>query len=327
MEKGKKVIVSNITIKDMSPKLKDNRFKHLLPKLKPERISFEIENVSNAVSNGLRRTIACELEVAAMHVEEQDVKTNDVFIIPEMVTKRFKMVPLVQSKDIISGEVKFELIATNDTNTVRDVKSGEIKIISKHSGKMELPFDENFTMFTLQSMKSIKISPIVVHKHYGYIPGEGMCVLAVQVVSSAVGVEPLNVYEGTGVSSKVTNVRHWEIKFETNGTMPVKKVVVMACDNLIERLTRIYKLIPDIAFDGDLYSVVIDGESDTIGNLFTRTACDMFPDLDFIRHKTGKFIRQVRIDIRYKTSDISIVFKAIIDELVTIYTTIKSYFV
>jgi hypothetical protein len=255
-------------------------------------------------------------------VDESNIETNDEFIIPEMVTKRFKMLPLLQSGDVMKME--FELIASNNTTVVRDVKSAEIKVLV---GGKELPFDENVTMFTLQPTKHIKIKSITTGRNFGFVVGEGMCVLGFHAVSLAVGVEPLNVYEGTGVSSKVTNVRHWKLAFETNGTMPVKKIVIIACDNLIERLTRIYKLLSSIVSDGDYYSLTIEGESDTIGNLFTRTACDMFPDLDFIRHKCDKFVRSVRIDVRYKTSDISVLFKTIIDSLVKIYNDIKSQFI
>lgn len=316
-----KITVSDVEITDLTPKLLNKKYDHLLPKLKPEHISFVVSPVNNAISNSIRRTIACELEVKAFNVEYADFKTNDVFIIPEMVIKRFKMIPIVQT---VPDDAVFELNVTNDTDKVIDIKSSAIKRVGK--GTSEVLFDSTYTLFTLNPTTSVKISKITINRNFGFVSGQGMCVMGCHAVSLAQDIEPLNVYEGTGQSSKVSNPLVWKIAFDTNGTMPAKKIVAYACDNLISRLEAVTASMDNITFDSDIYSVTIDGESDTIGNLIMRTACELFPDLDFIIYHVDKFVRSVRIDVRYDTSDIRVLFRSVIKHLIEIYESIKTKF-
>jgi hypothetical protein len=162
-----KILVEKIDITDMSPKIKDSSLEKFLPKiLFPKHMEFQISGVSNAVSNAIRRTIACELLVSGLHAEYESIQTNDMLIIPEMLVKRFRMIPIDQTTPL---DAIFELTATNTTDIVRDVKSSEIRIVSPGKGTKErpqlkkLPFNETFTLFTLEAGKSIKIENIGIH--------------------------------------------------------------------------------------------------------------------------------------------------------------------
>lgn len=328
MNMAKPVVVSEINITDTRPVVLDKEIAKLLPNtLFPEHISFRLSPVSNAISNAIRRTVECELPTLAMYTEYDDTKTNNEFIIPEMVHKRLRMIPIDQKT---SPDAIFSLYAINDTPTVRDVKVSEMKIVSGGSSRpiKKLPFNETYTLCTLEPGKSIKISNIKVQKTFGFVAGDGMSVMAVHATSLAVDQKPINVMDQSsdGIPSRVANPQVWDVAFSTNGTMPAAEIVIMACNNLIERIQSLRDMLYLITNNGDYYEFIIDGESDTIGNLLVRTICDMFPDVDCVTYKTSIFSRSVTIRIRYDDVDIHSVFTGVIHHLSDVFTQIKGHF-
>ena len=224
-------------------------------------MEFILFNVSNAVSNAIRRTVACELLVYCLYCEYDDIKTNDAHVIPEMLQKRFKMLPIDQSCSI---DAKFELNVSNTTVDTLDVKTSDF--VAKN-GKKTLPLNGTFTFLSLNPGKFIKISNIKVISGYGFREGDGMLALVSNASSISQDVEPLNAYENTGVPSRMADPRVWKVSFNTNGTMPPNEIVKYACDNIIARINNITDLLYSVDTNDDQYILNIHGESDTIGNL------------------------------------------------------------
>lgn len=317
------VTVSNIVIKDISPKVDPALDKYLPKTLFPKRIEFELSNVSNAVSNAIRRTVECELLVIAMFAEYADVTCDDIFIIPEMILRRLRMIPINQKTPI---DAVFELEAVNLTPDVRDVKSGEITITRGNLKK--LPFNETFTLFTLNPGKSIKITNIGIHSAYGFVAGDGMHVLAVNAASVALDQTPINTYEpngGGGIPSRISNPREWKVSFNTNGSMPPKSIVVAACDSITARVQSVQDLLYSIENNGDEYVLTIHGESHTIGNLFMRTIHDMFPDIRAVTYSSSNITRTCTLRIRCD-EDINTIYNTTIRHLVRLFADIKKHF-
>ncbi len=321
MKNQGKIKVENIIVSDQRPKVRDKEIAKLLPNtLFPQGIKFRVSPVSNAVSSAIRRTVTCELPVRSMVCDRECITTTDVFIIPDMVMKRFKMIPIDQS---VSMDAVFDLEVENTSSVEIDVKSSSLR----GRGMKHSPFNHTYTLFTLKPEKSIKITGITVQEFYGYIVGDGMCVLGYQGASTAVDVKPINVFDPhpDQISCRESNAQVWDIAFNTNGTMPAKDIVAFACDVIIERLKSVIGLLDTIEYDNDIYTLIIPGESHTIGNLFMRTICDMFPNVDAVVYDSDQFVRQAKIRIRYE-SDIRAVFITTIKYLTDVYTQIKSYF-
>lgn len=322
----KSITVTDIKITSFKSKIKDPAFGHLLPKnIFPEHMEFNILNVSNAVSNGIRRTITCELLVNSMICNYEDIETNDMFIIREQIIKRIRTIPVDQKTPL---DTMFSLVSSNETAEVRDIKSGEIKIIkSKSSGTHKLPFNETFTLFTLQPGKFIKISNITMNPAFGYNSDDGMHVVAFNAASTALDQEPINAYvvNSTGIPSRISNPREWKISFNTNGTMPPKQIIFAACDNLISRITSVRELLTNIENNGDEFTLTVVGESDTIGNLFERTICDLYPNIKAVSYSCSNVDRSLTVRIR-TDDDIKNIFDTTIKEIIAIYTKIKKYF-
>ncbi|QYB17665.1 putative DNA-directed RNA polymerase subunit IIi [Pacmanvirus S19] len=326
-----KINVSDIEITDLMPKIKNPAFEKYLPKtLKKKRMSFQISGVNNAESNAIRRTIGCELLVSGLHAEYENIKTNDLFIIPEMMVQRFRMIPIDQNTPL---DAIFELDVINKTPNVIEVKSSEMRIVSSGKGTKErpalkkLPFNETFTLLTLEPGKYIKITDIGIHQDYGFREGYGTHVVAVNATSTAVDQKPINMYEpeAGGIPSAISNPKVWKISFNTNGTMEPKDIIVAACDNIIGRINSISELLYWIENNNDEYILTVNGESDTIGNLLMRTISDIFPDIRAVTYSTSSVGRILTVRIRCD-EDINTIYNNSIKHIVQVFTEIKKYF-
>ena len=329
-----KINVTNIIIEDLKPQVKDKSLLQYLPDtLFPSKLTFTVTPVSNAVSNGIRRTIMCELLVSALHANIDDVNTNDPHHIHEMITQRLQTIPLDQSAPI---DAIFELYAENKTPQIRDVKSGEIMIISPGRAGMndlvktyplkKLPFNKTFTLMTLAPGRSIRISGIGITQSYGFISGDGMHVLATSATSIPQDQKPINLYEPTqgGIPSRMSNPRVYTISFCTNGSIAPSMLVSIACTNIIARLGNLRTLLHLIQENEKEYIMIVGGESDTIGNLIMRTVNDLYPDID-VTYSVASVERRLTIRIR-TNEDINRVYDSVIKHLVHIYSDIRVYF-
>lgn len=293
-------------------------FQNLVPdRLFPVIVSFELSgaDINNAVCNAIRRTIACELPVWAMHVNYEDIKTTDPFIIPEMIQQRLTLIPIDQSIDKSSV---FSISVVNNTEETLDIKTGEMTTSLKR-----LPFNSTFTLVSIQPGTTFEIKNIKLKQDFSYVDGLAGHSLAHHCSSVALDVDPLNTYEGTGIPSRESNPLHWKISFRTSGTMSPKDIVRQACENIIERVKMVGNALDDMQTNGTTYVLVIDNESHTIGNLFTKTICDLFPNIGLITYRQHPTERTITIQCRCD-DDINIVFQAAIDHLEKLFTKIAT---
>jgi len=312
--------VDNIKIVDMTPNVKNAALQKYLPTvLFPQRISFEVSPVSNAVSNAIRRTVACELPVWRMSTEYANVTTNDAFIIPEMVIQRLRMIPVDQT---ISVGTTFDIAASNNLTYERDVKSSEMQT----KGRSGLPFNGTYTLFTLKPGKTIKITNIKLESAHGFEPGYGMHTVAVNASSVAVDQIPINTFEkdlGGGIPSSMSDPRKWKVSFTTNGDMHPKAIVIAACNNIILRVQAVQDILQSMTTSTDEYNLVIPGENHTVGNLLMRTILDLYPDILAVVYTPGNLERTCTMRVRCD-DDINDVYTSAIKHIVKTFSEIKN---
>lgn len=320
-------LVSDITITDNTPRASNPAIAKLLPKnLTREKISFVLNGVNNAISNGLARTICDEMPVIALYVPISNIKKTDPHHLEEMIAKRIRMIPLDQSCD---RNATFSLDAVNDGLEIRDVKSSEIKWRGK-----QLPFNETFTICTLAPGCLITIIDITIREDYGYVKGSGMHSVAYATESIAIDVKPFdmnaaysaNPPSDCGTPTRMANPRQYRVGFCTNGTMSAKRIVVAACDELIKRIKIIMSLLDTITSHPSGYVLTVAGETDTLGNLYMRTMIDLYPAIDFIVYTVSKFERSVDIIVRFPDLDVKTMFAETSEYLINMYKTIRSSF-
>ena len=313
-------VVSNIIITDLSPKILNPSLEHLVPKtLFPKQVSFEVKGISNAIANGIRRTISNELLVSALWFEFDDYSTDNPFCIISMIQSIFRRIPIDQKVPL---NTVFELDVQNNTDVDAYVYTSSIKVVK---GPKALPFN-NFPLMTLGPGRWLKISKITIKSDYGYkFAGHG---LASSCISLALDIQPLNSYlpldsPDRGFSSSISNPRHYKIGFISTGMMDPHDIIIMACDNIIERISAIKK--EDIETHDDLHLLKIEGETDTIGNIIMRTADDLYPNLKAVTYEIDSIMRRVVIKIRCD-NDIFKLYDDVIAHVVKQYTTIKKAF-
>jgi DNA-directed RNA polymerase subunit L len=331
------ITVGNITKEDLRPRPRDPKYNKLLPRYYfPERFSAIFHPMSAAVANCLRRTICGELLVKALIAKYDDIETNDIFIIPEVLLARLPMIPLDQSCPI---DAIFELKAENETATTRDVSMNEFKIIKNGRGEhmKHIPFNDTTTFITLQPNTRIKISNIRVDQSYSYVKGRGAYCAAVNVSSIVPDDEsttPIDTFDpnSKGVSSSVSDPRRWQIAFTTNGTMSPHDIIVAACDNIIHRLNSFIGLLAQhlmiIGSDdkGTTYSVLVPGESDSLGNAIMRTVLDLYPDIDAVTYSTSTIERSCTIRIRCPADSVEDIFRTTVARLSDLFKSVKKRF-
>jgi len=297
------VKVSNVVVKDLSPKV-DPKYRHLLPQvLKAKSINFRLTNVSNAVANAIRRTVGMELRVKCMVAEYADVETNDAFPIGEMILKRLRLIPIDQKTPL---NTTFHLDFRNESYDIAPVRTTDIK------GKQV--FNSHVLLY-LEPGKTFKIKKIKIGEDYGY--NDAAFSVAHHCTSLAVDQKPMNrfIENDDGISSSVSNPRVWDLYFKTNGSAEPKTIVRQACENLIERVKTVSQMLSMIESSNDEYLLTIAGESDTIGNLFMKTICDLYPDIKGVTYSTETFVRQVTIRVRCN------------EDIITVYETAIAYLV
>lgn len=329
----------NITVTDISisanrPNVKNFAAAKLLPKNKninPEKVRFVLDNTNSAISNGLMRTICDGLPVIAMSITIGDIKTSDPHILEEMIVPRIRSIPILQSTPRNS---KFVLDVVNDSDEIRDVKSSEIS-----TGKLSLPFNETFTICTLAPHCYLRIDNIVIREEYGYVKKNGMHAVAYATAGLTLDVKPFDM-EGFyakdrdpnakdsdfGTPSREANPHKFAIIFNTNGTMPGKDIVRVACDELIKRIQFVLDSVDNITI-GSLGSILtIPDETDTIGNLYMKTITELYPGVDYVKYEVSGFERSVDIVVRFPDFDIKTMFVEVSEYLIGVYKTIRSHF-
>jgi DNA-directed RNA polymerase subunit L len=307
------VTVSKFDVSDIVLKIPP-RFAKLAPDvLKPKRATLSLSGCSNAIANGIRRVICNELDVKYLHCEYEDIK-GDPFTIPEMIQRRLRMIPLLQS---VPAGTKFSLEFTNTGTEVADVKMKSVT--SSDRGKY---FDTTYTLLTIGVGYKATISNIVVKSSRGYYDHYGMCVVAVHTTSICKDVIPYNAYTDTGQRTQMADPRVWDISFRTNGTMEPRAIIIAACNDLIARVESINELLHSIANNEDEYVLTIPGESDTIGNLIVKTALELYPDIEYISSNVPTVERTAIIKIKY-SDDINTLYKNTIAKIVETYKQIR----
>ena len=122
----------------------------------------------------------------------------------------------------------------------------------------------------------------------------------------------------------MANPRRFIVGFHTNGTMHAKQIVVDACAEIIRRIKTVDGMLDQITIGTIGSTLTIPGEADTIGNLYMKTICDLYPGVDFVKYTVSKFERSVDIVVRFPDFDIKTLFTETSEYLIRVYNAIAS---
>lgn len=107
--------------------------------------------------------------------------------------------------------------------------------------------------------------------------------------------------------------------------MPPNEIVAEACDNIIMRMNVVKELLYSIQSNNDEYSLTINGETDTVGNLLMRAINDLYPDIRAAVYSASNKDRTLLMRIRCD-EDINVVYNSAIKYVIKTYNEIKQFF-
>lgn len=184
--------VTDIETKDIKYDLSkwakyEAKLKPLLPTKTREIISFVIRNTDTPTANGLRRTLIEELPVKILHIDVEDIETDEVFLIRDELIDRIHSIPIDQSvKD--DETFSLDIANTDTTKRIGHVYSGDIKGLDDKA-------DKRFRIAELHPGKHLQVANIRVLTGYGYMHSNFM-------LTCGIGYKPLDYIDVTRVDER-----------------------------------------------------------------------------------------------------------------------------
>lgn len=228
----------------------------------PQRAEFKLKDASNAVGNAIRRVLIGEFPIKALSAHYDDASCDDPNVILPMILHRLRLIPIDQSVEL---NTVYSLDVTNKDVITRVVTTDAIV------GRGSHPFN-TAPLLHLQAGKTITIKNIrVVSELNSDFAGQTIAPCAVSLVDESAEGTLYNAYEDVDDFDKFVsrnNYRNWIIKFDTNGTMPVKDILNVAFSEISRRLQAVKEYKPILI--GSEYRIEIPNETHTIGGLIMR---------------------------------------------------------
>lgn len=307
MSKGANIKVANWSVTKLGPTVKDPDVTALLPTVfRCTKVTAEMVGVNVAIANALRRTLMGGIPVICMDFEPQALKTNDEFVLVDMLRRRINLIPIRQDLD---PTTQFTVHAANSTEALVTVKSSSIVPVK---GNIKDVFNETYDLVDLHPTKALSIDKITIIRGYGNEDARHVAVFRGAVVP--MDQVPINQFTGEGVSSALSDPRHHKITFHTNGNIDAKYAVDLACAEMLAMIERGRKAIPHLQTRDMLTSVSFDGANDTLGNMLLRTGYDIYPSGADFRYNVDELSGKITFELR-TAEDPAVVLGAIFSEL------------
>jgi DNA-directed RNA polymerase subunit L len=326
-------VIKNIKIENIRKTVPDKYRRYMPTTLIPQEVSFELHNVNVGFANAVRRTLLNECLIKCMSFEVSAYSCTNPYMLNDYVLGRVQCIPIAQNMT-----ATFKLDITNDAKTRiaqvhrkydrlgklndYEIKQKELDLkaaalpqsMTVLSGDMtcnlkQLPFNETFEIATLDEGNMLKIDPITIIEGYGYDHARHNMVALASCVP--LDQNPIDLHTGKGVPAGLANPRIHKISFKTNGIMSPHEMIRLACKSLEERLIFIKGLKDEFKSINNEHTLVINGETHTIGNLLMKTIVDN-EQVEGITYYPDNHVRSMTLRIK-TDNDI----KKIMDKTIT----------
>ena len=281
-------------------KLIDADYKKYMPKKPKQRLSFELDNINADLANCIRRYLIDELSVYSMNVMEEDIESDDRYILTDHLRNNIEMIPFLQEiKNTEADELNISLHVENKTDDTITVYSRDIIIHDKQ--KKLLDNSDYFT--TTIPIAQLKAGKFLTVKNITIVTGVGKTnaakfALLSNIEYEILDVKPLDVtkFSRNGESSLMSSPSHFAMAITTHRNINVKRVMPMCCDAIIKTLSGIkdalkniketdvvyFSDIIELETKGDVKLYHLKGEYWTIANIIARYCYMACPDIAFV---------------------------------------------
>lgn len=275
-------------------------YKKFLPSKPLHQVQFEITNTVSDFANCIRRFLLDEINVYSMDVDESNILTDDRFILGDVLKKNIELIPLLQElTDIESNNLKMSITVENKTDDMMTIYSRDIVVSDKKNKKYanEKYFSLNIPLMQLRSNTTLKVSDISVVKGLGKNDAGKFCLLA-NMSYEILDIQPFeeSKYETRGKSSLNSNPSHFKLSYKTHRNIDPKKIMILCCNAIADRMIAIQKELAciksdDVIYFSDLIELEIrgdvklyhfKGEYWTIANIIARYCYIEFKEIKFV---------------------------------------------
>jgi DNA-directed RNA polymerase subunit L len=308
------------------------------------RVEIELAGVPTAVVNALRRVVTDEMTWHALQVPEDGFVTSgttELFMLPQFVNDRIALLPLrPQIPSDVIEELQLQLDATNTSTGLLAVYAGDLEVTK---GKMpEALFNPTFKLAVLQPGKRLVIRGIHissgsgrVHARYQVARRAALRHLDLPQYSKAETHSPDGVaadQSGYKVSSLVANPRHHVLSATLPATTAnpteVRSIFADACANIKDRLRLVAAAVEQSVAEGShgrgiQYTVVtlesglaeasllVPGETHTIGELVRRSVYETSPDVAYVEYSVISHTSQLSLQMRHSENVTAALLRAL----------------
>lgn len=309
----------------------------------PMSVGLVIRGLNTSYVNAIRRILLGEFETVALALDTSTWITDDDFPIIEMIARRIALIPINQ--DAVAIGATFSLDAHNDSDEPRDVMTAEL-IATGASARTPLPFFETINIVTLGPHRSIKFT-IRVERGIGdasfALTSRAVCKpLDQRPAPSEDYVEPVmpkGAYDGTVTylpTACVSDPRVHLLEFDLTGTHNVRALLIRVIAALRARVEQI-SVAPVIITDAGsgagaepvpVHVIKMQGETYTIGQLFTHVCLETHPGLDSavcnVDDLTGELSIRIRSSVEKTEAVIARTIAAITNNLDLLHAAIEA---
>ena len=133
---------------------------------------------------------------------------------------------------------------------------------------------------------------------------------------------PYNQFLKEGIKSAVSDPKSHRITFGSNGNMSYKEIIYKSCKVIIDRLNIVKDMLDLIESIGDLHTLIINNECDTIGNIIMKTGTELYPKIG-IRYDVA-YLSTKKMTISIVTeNDPKVILNTIIKNTTNIFENIQ----
>jgi hypothetical protein len=244
-----KKIVPNAYLLNVAKMMKESGIKDplsLLPSNTWHEISFLLTTYTS-FANCIRRTLIEELPVKCLSIEDENIRSDDVYVINYLLKKNINLIPINQDFNHTNYSIK--LLKKNNTTDIIDVKASDIKLVLKSGefkkDKVDISLlipEQNIILARLRPGHKLEINNMKIINGFSKNDASRFSLLD-NVSYEITDMVPFDIHNKTGDRSITKDPTKFKLSATTTGNIKPVHLIELLCSTLEERFNKCKKNI------------------------------------------------------------------------------------
>ena len=267
-------------------------YNNCIPKKSKQKLSFELVETNVDVANTIRRFLLDEIPVISMYVNDDNIITDDRYILVDKLKKSIELLRISQN---IPETATCTLDIENNTDNIINIYSRDIVITNKSKLNTDDYIVNTVPIEQLRAGCKLSITDITMIKGLGK-NDSGKFLLLSNLSYEILDVIPFDhdKFGKTGQSSMLSDPAHFKITLTNHRNVDLKDVMLQCCDLIISRIQKIeseIQQIKDTSYISEVINIEVNanitivrliGEYWTIANIISRYCYIVCNDIQFV---------------------------------------------